>query len=574
MRRRGLTSRTIVSSKHLDAQGEGFVDVELGVGGAGQIFLEHLQPEAVVDALQEDAAQLEIALDDQNVFGAVLAGGDGGRQPARAAADDDHVVFGFARHLPSSHMLWSWSAQQETGAAALLGHFQWRDAQFAGENIHHARHIETAQAAPGAQPGAPFERVIGAGRDGGVDLGDDFAFGDQLAAADDARVAWIVGDEHGLFLAAKTGKTRARRANGVPVRLLAQRFAGLFEQLDHALSDGGRGGEAGGFDAAQVDQALGRGGNFDDKVVPVIHARCFAMSVAVGAQPGEHGDDVAQIERRDHLERAQANLLQPFGGGGAIVLVRNVVGGGAAKRVAVQRSRHQDAFADFGRHGEEHVVDRDFSLVEDHVLAAARGDGEIRAHAGAVHHLVGEEPGSVDRPAAAEITAAGLDAKDAPAVVEDEILESGGSEHLRAVLDGIFRGGDGHGEGVAQPAGGRPQRAADLRVDVGLAVAHLLAGDEVHARHAVLASLLEQAVELEQLEGPDGDDVISAALEGEIQLAGQVVPQRVGGHVHFGLERAGEGVIAGMHDGRVGRAGAHADISFFFDQQDAELVAR
>ena len=28
-----------------------------------------------------------------------------------------------------------------------------------------------------------------------------------------------------------------------------------------------------------------------------------------------------------------------------------------------------------------------------------------------------------------------------------------------------------------------------------------------------------------------------------------------------------------MHDGRVGRAGAHADVGFFFDQQDAQVVA-
>ena len=84
-----------------NAQREGFVDEELGIGRAGQVFLEHFQPEAVVDALQQDAAQLEIALDDQNVLGAVLFGGDGGCQPARTAADDDHVVFVFARHLPS-----------------------------------------------------------------------------------------------------------------------------------------------------------------------------------------------------------------------------------------------------------------------------------------------------------------------------------------------------------------------------------------------------------------------------------------------------------------------------------------
>ena len=99
-------------------------------------------------------------------------------------------------------------------------------------------------------------RVIGAGRDGGVDLGDDLALGDHLAAADDPPVARVFGDQPGLFLAAEVAEARARRADGVPVGLFAQHLAGVFEQLDHALGDGGRGGQAGRFDAAQVDQSL------------------------------------------------------------------------------------------------------------------------------------------------------------------------------------------------------------------------------------------------------------------------------------------------------------------------------
>ena len=179
--------------------------------------------------------------------------------------------------------------------------------------------------------------------------------------------------------------------------------------------------------------------------------------------PAEHGDEVAQVEGWDHLERALADLFQAFRGGGAVVFILDIVGGRAADRVAVQGGRHQDALARLGGHREEDVVDRDLGLVEHHVLAAAGGDVEIRAHAGAVHHLVGEEPGGVDRPAAAEIAAVGVHADDALLVIEDKILESRRGEDLRAVLDGIFGRGDGHRERVAQPAGGRPQRAAHLR---------------------------------------------------------------------------------------------------------------
>ena len=54
----------------------------------GQLLTEGVQAEARVDTLVEDAAQLLIPLDDENVFYAVLSGGDGGGQPRGASADD------------------------------------------------------------------------------------------------------------------------------------------------------------------------------------------------------------------------------------------------------------------------------------------------------------------------------------------------------------------------------------------------------------------------------------------------------------------------------------------------------
>lgn len=66
----------------------------------GHVLVKKFQPEAIVDALQQDAAEFHVALDDQHIFCTVLFCGDGGRQPARAAADKDDVVVGF--HIRSS----------------------------------------------------------------------------------------------------------------------------------------------------------------------------------------------------------------------------------------------------------------------------------------------------------------------------------------------------------------------------------------------------------------------------------------------------------------------------------------
>ena len=77
-----------------------FIYVILGVGWAGHVFIEELQAEAVVDALQQDAAQFNVAFDNQDVVRPVFLSRAGGRQAPRAAADDDHIIVVF--HIRSS----------------------------------------------------------------------------------------------------------------------------------------------------------------------------------------------------------------------------------------------------------------------------------------------------------------------------------------------------------------------------------------------------------------------------------------------------------------------------------------
>ena len=69
------------------------VDEAPGILRAGQLFLEIVQTEAVVDALVEDAAQLTVALDDADRATACFPCGIRSGQTCRAAADNHEFVF-------------------------------------------------------------------------------------------------------------------------------------------------------------------------------------------------------------------------------------------------------------------------------------------------------------------------------------------------------------------------------------------------------------------------------------------------------------------------------------------------
>ena len=68
-------------------------DVTRSVFRAGQLFAEGVQAEAVVDALVQNAAQLHVALKDQDALAACVICRDSRRQTGGAAADDDNVIF-------------------------------------------------------------------------------------------------------------------------------------------------------------------------------------------------------------------------------------------------------------------------------------------------------------------------------------------------------------------------------------------------------------------------------------------------------------------------------------------------
>ena len=74
-----------------DALAADVLDQTLGVFGAGDRLLVEEKPEAVVDALVEDAAEGAVPLDEQDVRRAGPPGAQRRGQAGRSAADDDDV---------------------------------------------------------------------------------------------------------------------------------------------------------------------------------------------------------------------------------------------------------------------------------------------------------------------------------------------------------------------------------------------------------------------------------------------------------------------------------------------------
>ena len=75
----------------IDVQFTRPVNVALGIFGTGELLLEAMQAEAVMDALAKNTAGVMLAFKHKQVIYAVLPGGNGSSQTRGAAADDQHV---------------------------------------------------------------------------------------------------------------------------------------------------------------------------------------------------------------------------------------------------------------------------------------------------------------------------------------------------------------------------------------------------------------------------------------------------------------------------------------------------
>ena len=223
--------------------------------------------------------------------------------------------FVFVGHLQPSTCLVV--AHQERGAAALLGDLQGRDAQLARQDIHHARHVKAAQAAPGAQPGAALDGVVGAGRDGGMDLRHDLTFGDHLAAANDAPIARIPAIS--LTCSSRLRWRKRGRAGriGFHSGFSPSVSPASFSSSTTRWAMAGAAVRPGDSIPPRLTSPLGPpfgAAHLDDEIVAVVDAGRLAGSVAVGAQARRTRRWRGAGSATGSSWRALPDLFQAFGG--------------------------------------------------------------------------------------------------------------------------------------------------------------------------------------------------------------------------------------------------------------------
>ena len=73
----------------LDAALLCLIDIALRILGAGELLIERMETEPVMDALVEDAAEPVFALEDDDIFESRIIGRDGSSKAGRTAADDN-----------------------------------------------------------------------------------------------------------------------------------------------------------------------------------------------------------------------------------------------------------------------------------------------------------------------------------------------------------------------------------------------------------------------------------------------------------------------------------------------------
>ena len=62
------------------------------IAGAGQLFLEVMQTEAIVNALLQDTAEFAVTLDNNDFFSTILPCAVSSRQTGRATANNNYII--------------------------------------------------------------------------------------------------------------------------------------------------------------------------------------------------------------------------------------------------------------------------------------------------------------------------------------------------------------------------------------------------------------------------------------------------------------------------------------------------
>ena len=387
---------------------------------------------------------------------------------------------------------------------------------------------------------------------------DDLALGNRLAAADDLTIERVFRDSGGALLMGKV--LEAHHMAFIHKRFLGiQRQPGFPKHPHHVARDGRGGGQAGGFDARDIEEAL---------LIGFAHEEI--IDLRVGAQAREIADGVPEIDIGNRPERHFADKGQSVARGAEIVFFR-VLGVRADNQVAVYGGGDEHALAHLARALENNMIDQcALALIEKEIFALVRGDGEgVRSRH--VVDFIAPDSGGVDDEAGVNLLAAGRNAEAAVDWLDGSDFTV--QLHPRSILHSRFRQRDRQLPRADDSGAGGVKGTGDLGAHIRFHLAHFLGGEHLHAGYAVLCAAIKQLADQRILIGVESKHKAADLLIGNVQLFAQFLDKGVALHVipgHFG---AGMRIVPRMYDGAVGFCGADGNVVLLFHQHGAELVA-
>ena len=291
------------------------------------------------------------------------------------------------------------------------------------------------------------------------------------------------------------------------------------------------------------------------------------------AQTGERRDDLAEGD----VGHGDAALLGHLGKAGrrgvGALLVLDVFGCGANNEIAVDGGRDEHALAHLGGKRKDHVVHVvACSGVKKHVLSAARDNLQL-VLADHVVNLVRVDACSIHHAARKDAAAWGLKGKAALRPALDG-RNRGIKDELDSVGCGILGKGNVQPKGINDAGRWRPERADGIRRNVGLHGTKRVSVNNLEVGHTIGHTSREELAEPSHVALACAHDEGANVLDCELQLLCQLVHEGVALDIESSHERAGHGVVTGVHDGRVGLGRATADVILALDHADARRGLR
>ena len=216
----------------------------------------------------------------------------------------------------------------------------------------------------------------------------------------------------------------------------------LADQGHHLLRQRGRGGQAGGLDAHQVDQPRPVLPEHEIPIAPLSRRGLLGPDAGIGP------DDLPPFQPRQQPLGLAEKLVQHRLGGGRVCQRLDVLRRGADQKIAVDRRGEMHPQAPcpllrgrIDRQG-QHVPG---DLVQDKILPPAGIDAVV-PHPGQLRHLGAKEAGGIDQVAGGKSFPA---RRHLPPAGDGPDLRHGSAEEKRhAVCSGVLRQGHGVEEGV------------------------------------------------------------------------------------------------------------------------------